>query len=401
MTQQECHGTILVVDDSKSVRFFLSDLLSNAGYTLFSAEDGQQGLEVVQREKIDLIISDIEMPDPNGFEFCKLIKESTDYKNIYFILLSTLEGIDSKVKGLETGADDYMGKSISASELMARVKAGLRIRTLENELEKKRVMIFQNEKMASIGQLAAGVAHEINTPLFALTLNLNTLKEYFDALATCVTSLSSKIGPECMADFEPLKEELDLEFILEDNGEIIQDSLISTKQIGHIVTRLTDSSPDDEDDYRLADINECLDDAITHCTSKFKENTTITKEYQKLPPCTCHTFLLKQTFMQLLINGAQATDDNGVIKISTWPEDDCIHIAISDNGSGISEKNINRIFEPFFTTKDVGQGTGLGLSVAYDTIANRHQGNIHVSSIPGQETTFTIKLPLSVSKQED
>lgn len=397
MTQQESHGTILVADDSKSVRLFLSDLLSKAGYTLFTAEDGQQGWNLVQKEKIDIIISDIEMPEPNGFKFCNFVKNNNIFNNIYFILFSNLESTDSKVKGLETGADDYMGKSISESELLARVKAGMRIRNLENELEKKRLLNFQNEKMASIGQLAAGVAHEINTPLFALTLNLNTIRDYFYALTTCISTLSKNIKPECTEEWTSLMDDHDIEFILEDNGEIIQESLKSTKQIGHIVTTLTESSADNEVNYKLADINDCLADAITDSVDKLNENITIIRDCQKLPPCLCQTFLLKQTFMQLLINASQATGKNGTIKVSTWPENDWINISISDNGTGINEKDISRIFDPFFTTKEVGQGTGLGLSIVYDTIANRHQGNIHVSSIPGEETTFTIRLPLGKS----
>jgi two-component system, NtrC family, sensor kinase len=393
MSRQECIGTILIVDDSKSVRVFLTTLLSNDGYTVFSAEDGQQGWETVQRETIDIIISDIEMPEINGFELCELVKEHPEYNSTYFILLSTRESTDSKVKGLEIGADDYMGKSISESELLARVKAGLRIRTLEKELEKKRIMIFQNEKMASIGQLAAGIAHEVNSPLFAVSLNLDTLKEYFTTLAGCVERFSSTIRPECLTEFEKLKEELDLDFILEDSGILLQESNDATKRIGYIVATLKESAEIDKLDCKLTDINACLDDAINNTC---KPNVLITRQYSPLPPYKCQKILLNQAFMQLLINAGQAIDECGEIKIRTWPEDNLICISISDNGSGISETDIKRIFDPFFTTKEVGQGTGLGLSVVYDTITTRHQGDIKVNSILGHETTFTIKLPLNM-----
>lgn len=395
MSQQECIGSILIVDDSKSVRFFLAKLLSKAGYTLFLAEDGQQGWEIVQRETIDIIISDLVMPEPDGFELCKLVKEHPDYNSTYFILLSTRESTNCKVKGLEIGADDYMGKSISESELLARVKAGLRIRTLERELEKKRVMIFQNEKMASIGQLAAGIAHEVNNPLFAVSLNLDSLKEYFNTLAGCVVSLSSKLRPECLAEFEKLKEELDLDFILEDSAILFQESNDAAKRIGHIVKTLKESSKSDTQDCKVADINECLDDAIEHACNTFKKTIRITKKYKLLPPYKCQVLLLNQAFMQLLINAGQAINEGGEIVIRTWSEDDWIFISIADNGIGISKTNINRIFDPFFTTKDVGQGTGLGLSVVYDTITNKHQGDIQVISMPGRKTTFTIKLPFT------
>lgn len=392
MSQQACIGTILIVDDSKSVRIFLSNLLSKVGYTLFIAEDGQQAWEVVQSEKVDIIISDLEMPAPDGLEFCKLVKEHPEYSRIYFILFSTWESTDCKVKGLEFGADDYIGKSTSETELLARVKAGIRIRALEREVEKKRVMIFQNEKMASIGQLAAGIAHEVNSPLFAVSLNLDTLKEYFTTFADCIAFLSSHIKPECVDEFEKFKEENDLDFILTDGATLLQESNDATKRIGYIVSTLKESVEIDTLDCNVTDINKCLDDAIKNT---YKKNILITKHYSPLPPYKCQNILLNQAFMQILINAAQAIDEIGEIEIRTCFENDWIVVTITDNGTGISETDRKRIFDPFFTTKEVGQGTGLGLSVVYDTITNRHHGDIQVSSVPGEKTSFTIRLPLN------
>jgi signal transduction histidine kinase len=332
------------------------------------------------------------MPEPNGFELCKLVKEHPDYNNIYFIILSTRESANCKVKGLEIGADDYMGKSVSESELLARVKAGLRIRMLEREIEKKRVVMFQNEKMASIGRLAAGIAHEVNSPLFVVSLNLNTLKEYFTVLTSFFENLSSTIRLECRTEFDKLKEDLDLDFILEDSATLFQESNEAMKRIGHIVTTLKESTEIDIPDYEITDINECLDDAIDNTCRK---DILITKNYSSLPPYKCQKILLRQAFMQLLINAGQAVGEHGEIEIRTWLEDDWLFITIADNGIGISETDINRIFDPFFTTREVGQGAGLGLSVVYDTIINRHQGDIQVTSIPNEKTTFTIKLPFS------
>ncbi len=395
MSKQERSKTVLIVDDSKSVRVLLCHLLDKSGYTLLTAENGLQGWETVQREKIDIILSDLEMPEINGFEFCKLVKEHPEYRNIYFILISTRESTGDKVQGLDIGADDYMGKSISEPELLARVKAGLRIRTLQGELDRKKVQILQNEKMASIGMLAAGVAHEINNPLFVATINMDTLKQNFDTLANSVESFSSMIRTESFAEFEQFKEEQDLDFIFEDSTELIRESTDELERIKRIVTTLKASSEIHELDPRKADINKCLDDAIDHVCKKFNPNISIRKQFELLLPYKCQEIFLYQSFVQIFTNSFQAVDVKGEIEVSTRSQDGSIFIIISDNGVGISDTDIEQVFDPFFTTRNVGQGLGLGLSVVYDTIHNRHHGEIWVNSIPGQKTTFTIKLPIN------
>lgn len=394
MTVCNSSEKLLVVDDSKSVRIFLSNLLGQAGYDILLAEDGSEAWNVLQHEKVDLIVSDLEMPKLDGFELCKKVKKHPDYKNIYFILLSTRDSTQMKVKGLETGADEYMGKNISESELLARIKAGVRIRALEKELAEKRMMIFQNEKMASIGQLAEGVAHEMNTPLSFISSNLNMLKEYVEKLTEYIFVLSKEIKPESIHGINEVKEKLDIDFIVQDGGEVIQESLEGTDRIANIVQILTESSNNDQSDCCLTDINKCIDDAIDVVKSEFKEKAAVITHYTPLPLTMCYRHPLSQVFTNLLVNGYQAIDENGEINIQTWSADNGIYISISDNGLGISQQDINRIFEPFFTTKEVGQGTGLGLSLVYDIIKNKHKGDVSVKSIPGDQTTFTILLPI-------
>jgi len=393
MSDQQRTQTILLVDDSKSAMIFISSRLDKTGYTLLTAENGQQAWETVQREKIDLIISDLEMPEIDGFEFCKLVKEHPEYRNIYFILISTREGSGDKVQGLEIGADDYIGKSISEPELLARVRAGLRIRELERELDRKKLQILQGEKLASIGQLASGVAHEINNPLFVITLNIGTLKENFDTLASFVGSLSPLISPESFTAFEQLKEEKDLDFIIEDSTDLIHESTEEAKRINQIVSKLKASS---EMAFEKTDINQCLTDAINQVRQKFSPNILIRKHFNPILPCKCYELLLQKAFIQLLTNCFQAVDEKGIIEVHTRTENNWTIIVFTDNGVGISDAHIKKIFDPFFTTKIVGQGLGLGLSVAYDTIHDRHNGEITVSSVPGKKTTFTIKLPRNV-----
>ena len=210
------------------------------------------------------------------------------------------------------------------------------------------------------------------------------------AAITCAAP-SLLIKPESFAAFEQLKEEKDLDFIFADSVELIQESTNETKRINRIISTLKASS---EMDFKQIDINKSLEDAVDHVSEKFSPTISIRKTFSPMLQCKCYELSLQQAFIQLLTNCFQAIDESGIIDVSTRSDDDWIIIVISDNGVGISETDIKRIFDPFFTTRNVGQGLGLGLSVAYETIHNGHHGDILVSSVLGQKTSFTIKLPL-------
>ncbi len=394
MTIRKHIGKILVVDDSKAVRDLLAGLLRDAGHDISLAEDGRQGWQIIQHKQIDLIISDLEMPVLDGFGLCRLVKENPDYKNIYFILLSTKDSTASKVKGLEIGADDYMGKGIAESEFLARIKAGLRIRALEKELEEKRVTLFQHEKMASIAQLAAGVAHEINNPIAFIASNLRSLNGYCEKLTECIFTLLKEIKPESLDDIEEIRKRLKINFIIQDSAELIEESLDGAERICHIVQTLKDSSRVDQDACVPTDINVCLDQVLGQIWEEIKDKVTINKDYSPLPLAMCQPLPLQQTLSHLLTNAYQALEGNGIITLNTWAENGGVSLSITDNGIGIPAKDIDRIFEPFYTTHEVGAGMGLGLSLAYDTIVNKHHGTISVQSRPGQETIFTLHIPI-------
>lgn len=266
------------------------------------------------------------------------------------------------------------------------------------KLKETQSQILQSEKMASIGQLAAGVAHEINNPLGFISSNIGTLNKYvqklaefIDAQAAVVETLSSPADQE---ELKTLRKSLKIDFLLEDTKDLISESLEGSERVKGIVKNLKSFSNIDQSDCLPADINECIETTLNVVWNSIKHKATVEKEYGKLPLFTCYPQQLNQLFLNLLLNAGQAIEKEGIIRIKTWADDEAINISISDTGIGMPENILARIFEPFFTTRDVGKGTGLGLSISYDIVKNHH-GDICAESKVGEGTTFSIKLPLN------
>ncbi|MBI4681676.1 MAG: PAS domain S-box protein [Nitrospirae bacterium] len=277
---------------------------------------------------------------------------------------------------------------------------------LENaysELKATQAQILQREKMASIGQLAAGVAHEINNPMGFITSNLGTLDKYIhkftDYIDAQTEALASFESEEVKAKLKDIRKKLKLDYVLEDIGKLIEESQEGADRVKKIVQNLKTFSRVDQAENKPADINECIESTLNIVWNELKYKTTVEKEYGKLPLLKCYPQQLNQVFMNLLVNAAQAIEKQGVIRIKTWNGDGSINISISDTGSGIPEDKLSKIFDPFFTTKPVGQGTGLGLSITYDII-KKHQGEISVESEVGKGTVFNLRIPVTEDKQE-
>ncbi|MDY0190735.1 MAG: PhnD/SsuA/transferrin family substrate-binding protein [Desulfuromonas sp.] len=269
------------------------------------------------------------------------------------------------------------------------------------ELQLSQSQMLQQEKMASIGQLAAGVAHEINNPLGFIGSNLATLDKYWQRMRKFVDLNAQQLesGEVTVEELDTARRELKIDFMLEDASDLIAESLDGVERVKTIVSNLKSFSRLDQAKYDLIDINNCIDSTLTIVWNELKYHVTLQKDYADLPLTYCYPQQLNQVFMNLLVNAGHAIEGNGEINIATRSEDEQIFITISDNGCGISEENISHLFEPFFTTKEVGKGTGLGLSIAYDIIKN-HNGKILVDSQLGQGTTFTIVLPIIDSPQQ-
>lgn len=257
--------------------------------------------------------------------------------------------------------------------------------------------MLHQEKMASIGQLAAGVAHEINNPTGFITSNLTSLKKYTKRLINHINFLEQALAPlanqETQQQLQEQQKKIKLSFMQDDIDELIEESLEGTERIKAIVKNLKGFSRVDDTAIKKADLIECLDSALSIAWNEIKYNAKIVKEYQPIPEVCCSAQQLNQVFLNLLINAGQAIKEQGTITISTSLAEPWVVIKIADSGNGIAEENISRIFEPFYTTKEIGKGTGLGLSICHDIIKN-HDGEISAESELGVGTTFTIKLPI-------
>ena len=272
------------------------------------------------------------------------------------------------------------------------------LETAYAELKSTQAQMLQNDKMASIGQLAAGVAHEINNPIGFVTSNLCTLDKYVAKTVDFINAQAERVAshtpPEIVKELTEKRKALKLDYILDDMKNLIRESLEGTGRVQKIVQDLKSFSRVDAADHSFADINACLESTINIVWNEIKYKATLQRDFGDLPQVKCYPQQLNQVFMNLLINAAHAIDKDGNIIVRSRYEDGLIQVAISDTGCGIPENIRTRIFEPFFTTKDVGKGTGLGLSISYD-IVKKHGGEIRVASEVDRGTTFTVLVPVA------
>ena len=292
---------------------------------------------------------------------------------------------------------EHLNKSTASiedlnKEIAERVKLTEKLSKAYAELKATQSRMLHREKLASVGQLAAGVAHEINNPVGFIASNLGTLAKYVDRMIEFINAQKKAIRDESAEELQELGKKLKIDYLTEDAKDLVKESLDGTDRVNKIVQGLKSFSRVDEVEFKPADINECLESTLNMVWNELKYLATVTKEYGDLPLIKCYPRQLNQVFMNLLINAAHAIEKQGEISIKTWHQDDSIFVSISDTGQGIPADNLNKLFDPFFTTKDVGKGTGLGLSIAHGII-QKHNGEINVQSEVGKGSTFTIMLP--------
>ncbi len=269
---------------------------------------------------------------------------------------------------------------------------------LIQRLEEAQNQLLQSEKMAAIGQLAAGVAHEINNPVGFIFSNLQTLQEYLQKMGKYIDLLGKIIDKVPQNTLHAMKADYvqrnQLEMVLSDCPELVAESLEGADRVMAIVKSLKEFSHVDSTDWQEADITQGIESTLRILSNELKYKAEVIRHYAPdLPHLYCQPMQLNQVFMNLLVNAAQAIENFGKIEVYVREVDHGLEVKIQDSGSGIAPEHLKRIFEPFFTTKPVGKGTGLGLSLSY-SIIHRHQGQIKVSSEVGKGTCFTIQLPL-------
>jgi signal transduction histidine kinase len=285
-----------------------------------------------------------------------------------------------------------------------QMQMNIKLTDANRKLKLTQSRLVQQEKLASIGQLAAGVAHEINNPLGFVKSNYGSLKNYVDELYSYVAEIEAELMSKAPSEGEALirhrREVNQLDFIVEDIQSIFEESDQGFERIIAIVRGLRNFSRKDARGEKAEyDLNAALDDALVMARNELKYVADVTKDYGRIPKVECHVDEINQVLLNVIINAAQAIKageygEKRNVTVRTRSGHNEVVCEISDEGTGIPGDLADKIFDPFFTTKEIGKGTGLGLSISYDIVVNRHGGELSVTSTPGKGSTFTIKLPV-------
>lgn len=401
-------ASILVVDDNPINLKVLFEILQQSDFKVSIAKSGESALEKVEALLPDLILLDVMMSGIDGFETCRRLKANPKTKEIPVIFMTALSDVVDKVKGLKLGAVDYLTKPIQHEEALARINVHL-------ELRQTQMKLVQKEKMSSLGQLVAGIAHEINNPVSFVYGNLPHAQQYINDLLKLL-HLYEIYTPHPSPEIQAYLEEIDLEFLKQDISKLLKSMQMGTERIRDIVRSLRIFSRLDEAEYKPVDLHEGIDSTLMILRSRLKATNQrraieVVKDYGELPLVECYAGQINQVFMNLLANAIDAIDERiedweknrntgsqcfiPKIRIRTEVIDDYTNlvISISDNGVGMSEDVKNKIFDQFFTTKPIGKGTGLGLAIAYSIVVEKHRGTLNCKSKLGEGTEFVIVLP--------
>lgn len=381
---------ILIVDDDAISRRLLKEMLTkgNKGYSVMEAGSGKAAIEVLGKDVPDIILLDAMMPEMDGFETCKVLKADERYKFIPIIFLTVLEKTDDMVKAFRSGADDYIRKPVNAEEVAARVTVHLRIKTAEEtekklavasataaaekkksgeleraygELKMTQAQLVQAEKLSGIGRLAAGVAHELNTPLTGL---LGLLRAYRETVK------------------EGTREYGNLDLMLD-----------ASEHMARIVNGLTIFARKSKDEFTVLNLNEVIESILSFSSHQLTaKDIKISRHYaDDLQKIRGDKGQLQQVVLNIVMNARDAMPEGGefIVKTRNSESGDLVIAEFIDTGSGVKKEDMSRMFEPFFTTKEEGKGVGLGLSIAHG-IMKRHRGTITAENQPTEGTKFTI-----------
>ncbi|WP_442948619.1 hybrid sensor histidine kinase/response regulator [Nostoc sp.] len=422
---------ILLVDDNPNNLKVLSEMIQGYGWKALMATNGESAIEQTEYALPDLILLDVMMPGIDGFETCRRLKANPITQNIPVIFMTALSDSKDKVKGLEIGAVDYVTKPFQQEEVIARLKLHLKIshltytleqrvqeRTAEltqslQQLQQTQLQLIQSEKMSTLGQLVAGIGHEINNPIGFIEGNFSYITEYTNNLLHLV-NLQQKKLPHPEPEIEELLNQMDFEYLAEDIPKLLASMRQGIDRLKGISLSLRTFARSDISSKMEFQIHEGINSTLMLLKHRLQNKGNhpaieVITQYGKLPPISCYPGQLNQVFMNIIANAIDALDDlnqnHSDQKIAACPntitittsvnyQQETVTICIQDNGTGMLPEVQTRIFEQSFTTKPVGKGTGLGLAISYQIIVDKHNGQIDCLSIPGEGTKFIITLPI-------
>ena len=406
---------ILIVDDEQVVRDMFSAFLGQK-YICETAASCDEALAHLATRPYALVMSDIQMPGRNGVELLREIRNR--YPDTAVIMISGIDRPQRIRDAMQLGAIDYLTKpcelevlgfsierALERRELMLtarKYRADLETQNVElaarkMQLERLQAQIIHSEKMAGLGQLAAGVAHELNNPAGFIYGNMDLIKTSLDRLELVLSIYErAPLPAAATAELALTKKEIGYDALLSDLRLMIADCVEGAERIRDVVQNLRLFSRLDEAEFKKIDLHESID-ATIRLLSRYYGSSRIrlVREYGSLPPVNCFAGQLKQVWTNLLVNAAQAIKDQGEVRISSGVEDAAAVITIVDTGCGIEPDELSKIFDPFFTTKPVGEGTGLGLSISYGII-QKHGGIIRAESTPGAGSKFVVSIPIDL-----
>jgi len=386
---------VLVIDDDEDIRVLVSSILEEEGVEIILAANGIEGTALFDEHKPDIVITDIRMPKMNGLEVLRYIKEHKPETEV--IVITGFGEINIAIEALQMEASDFIQKPFQINALLIAFRRALKKLEMRETLAQTQLQLLQSEKMASLGQLAAGVAHEINNPISYVKSNLDTLRRYIDNIVAATDNIEKffrdKYGDEHLEKLNEIRKNHKMDLIVSDTKKIIEESAEGTSRIKQIVQDLKNYSHIDVNQLENCNVNDYILSSLNIIESELKYHCEIVKNLGELPSVLCFPQQIQQVVMNLLMNASQAVgDDGGKIEIITSPSaEGGVEIIVRDNGKGIPADIIDKIYDPFFTTRDVGEGTGLGLNIVYNII-KKHGGEIDVKSAVGFGTKFTVKL---------
>ena len=410
------HGRsrVLVIEDSKADQAVFRRTLNVHDLTF--AETGEAGLELLDKQPFDLVLLDYKLPGLNGDAVLRAIR-SGPHAEIPVVVTSGIGNERLAVALLKDGAADYVSKRDGMKSRVAgaihealdrraietdrrRNEQELRLRKDELErsfrqLQENQGRLIQSEKMAGMGQLVAGVAHEINNPLSYVTNNISVLDRDIRQIVALMNLYRDHLGANLPPEIAEVEEAIDLDYTLANLDRLLRSTRQGLQRVGEIVAGLRDFSRLDEAEFQQVDPNDPVRATVEIVRHQIRQkNIHLVVEIEPLPTVWCNPGRLNQVLLNLLVNAVQAVEAGSTITIRTHhlPESNEFQYVVSDNGPGIPESIRGKIFDPFFTTKPQGVGTGLGLWIAYN-IVGEHHGRIEVDSEPGLGTTFTVTLP--------